>query len=197
MPQEIIIAPCTGAAVDVHKGQYVAVEDIDGGQVADFFAEALGQEEEFLSTGVTIDCNESLRLKVGDVLYTNRYRPMFEVVRDDVGEHDLLHPSCRTEMFDFFYRNGEGHPNCLDNLNRSLGRRYAILHPLNVFMHTRINVDGSIAVLAPLSRSGDQLVLRALMEVRVAVAACSVSESQCNAGRCTALRLLVGGGELI
>ena len=61
------------------------MEDIDGGQVADFFAEALGQEEEFLSTGVTIDCNESLRLKVGDVLYTNRYRPMFEVVRDDVG----------------------------------------------------------------------------------------------------------------
>ena len=173
------------------------MEDIDGGQVADFFAEALGLEEEFLSTGVTIDCNESLRLKVGDVLYTNRYRPMFEVVRDDVGEHDLLHPSCRPEMFDFFYHNGEGHPNCLDNLNRSQGRRYAILHPLNVFMHTRINVDGSIAVLAPLSKAGDRLVLRALMEVRVAVAACSVSESQCNAGRCTALRLLVGGDELI
>ena len=67
MPQEIVSAPCTGAAVDVHKGQYVAVEDIDGGQVADFFAEALGQEEEFLSTGVTIDCNESLSLRVGDV----------------------------------------------------------------------------------------------------------------------------------
>ena len=64
-------------------------------------------------------------------------------------------------------------------------------------MHTRIKVDGSIAVLAPLSKAGDRLVLRALMEVRVAVAACSVSESQCNAGRCTALRLLVGGDELI
>ena len=64
-------------------------------------------------------------------------------------------------------------------------------------MHTRINVDGSIAVLAPLSRPGDRLVLRALMEVRVAVEACSVSESQCNAGRCTALRLLVGGEELL
>ena len=34
-------------------------------------------------------------------------------------------------------------------------------------------------------------------EVRVAVEACSVSESQCNAGRCTALRLLVGGEELL
>lgn len=197
MPQEIIIAPCTGAMVQVNKGQYVAVEDIDGGQVADFFAEALGQDEEFLSTGVTIDCNESLRLKVGDMLYTNYYNPMFDVVRDDVGEHDLLHPSCRREMFDFFYHNGEGHPNCLDNLNRSLGRQYAILHPLNVFMNTRIHADGSIAVLAPISRPGDRLVLRAKMDVRVAVAACSVSESQCNAGRCTALRLLVGGKELV
>ena len=52
----------------MHKGQYVAVEDMDGGQVADFFAEALGQKQEFLSTGMTIDCNESLRLRVGDVL---------------------------------------------------------------------------------------------------------------------------------
>ena len=66
--------------------------------MVDFFAEATGEEREFLSTGVTIDCDESLKLHVGDTIYTNLYRPMMKVLQDDVGEHDLLHPCCRPEM---------------------------------------------------------------------------------------------------
>lgn len=59
--------------------------DVEGGQVADFFAENLKNPDEFLSPGVTIDCNESLRLKVGDIIYSNLYRPMFCILYDDVG----------------------------------------------------------------------------------------------------------------
>ena len=55
-----------------------------------------------------MDCNESLRLKIGDKIYTNLYNPMMEIIKDDVGEHDLLHPSYRKEMYDFFYHNGDG-----------------------------------------------------------------------------------------
>ena len=36
---------------------------------------------------------------------------------DDVGTHDLLFPSCRPEMYEFFYQNGDEHPNCFDNIN--------------------------------------------------------------------------------
>ena len=70
-----------------------------------------------------MDCNESLRLKIGDKIYTNLYNPMMEIIKDDVGEHDLLHPSCRKEMYDFFYHNGDGHPNCLDNINEPLMKK--------------------------------------------------------------------------
>ena len=38
---------------------------------------------------MTIDCNESLKINVGDIIYTNLYHPMMEVMFDDVGEHDL------------------------------------------------------------------------------------------------------------
>ena len=93
----------------------------------DFFAEKAGNPREFVSPGVTIDCNESLRLKVGDWLYSNLYNPMFSLLSDDVGEHDLLHPCCRPEMFEFFYHNGAGHPNCLDNINASLGEDRPII----------------------------------------------------------------------
>ena len=77
MRQEIRVEACTGAALDVRAGQTLTVVDLCGGQVGDFFAQAAGNPGEFLSPGVTIDCNESLALRVGDTIYTNLYRPMF------------------------------------------------------------------------------------------------------------------------
>ena len=165
--------------------------DLGGGQVVDFFAEAAENSGEFLSTGVTIDYNESLRLKAGSIIYTNLYRPMLEVLYDDVGEHDLLHPCCRPEMYDFFYHNGKGHPNCLDNINHALGEHRAIITPVNLFMHTKINADGSISVEEPLSKAGDKIILKALMDMTLGVAACSVSESRCNSGKCSPVKIMI------
>ena len=191
MSREYFIPACSGKRIEVKRGQTITVIDIDGGQVVDFFAEVAGNSAEFLSTGVTIDCNESLRLKVGDTIYTNLYRPMMRVLEDDVMEHDLLHPCCRPEMYDFFYQNGEGHPNCLDNINGALGERRPIITPVNLFMHTKINADGSISVEAPRSKAGDRVVLSALMDLTLGVAACSVSESRCNSGKCSPVRVIV------
>ena len=100
-----------------------------------------------------MDCNESLKLNVGNIIYTNLYHPMMKVLSDDVGEHDLLHPCCRPEMYDFFYHNGEGHPNCLDNINQALKERRDIITPVNLFMHTKISTNGSISVEEPLSKA--------------------------------------------
>ena len=122
-----MIAACSGIKIDVKQGQNITVIDIEGGQVVDFFAEVTGCPNEFLSTGVTIDCNESLKLKIGDIIYTNLYQPMMKVLSDDVGEHDLFHPCCRPEMYDFFYHNGKGHPNCFDNINNALEEQRACL----------------------------------------------------------------------
>lgn len=188
---EILIPACHGAAIDVKEGQTIAVIDIEGAQVVDFFAERAGNPSEFVSPGVTIDCNESLRLQIGDLIYSNLYRPMFEILADDVGEHDLLHPCCRPEMYDFFYHNGSEHPNCLDNINRSLGENRPIIRPINLFMYTAVAPDGKIEVRKPLSKPGDRIVLRARMDVRLGVAACSVSESDCNGGKCTPVKVIV------
>ena len=189
--KEYIINPCTGVVIDVRKGAYITIIDIDGGQVVDFFAEIKDSTDEFLSTGVTIDCNESLGLSSGDTVYTNKYNPMFTVISDDVGEHDLIHPCCRPEMFEFFYRNGEGHSNCLDNINGALGKKYSIIHPVNLFMYTKIEPNGKIGVLPPKSKAGDKIVLRAETDVRLGVSACSVSESSCNSGKCTSIKIIV------
>lgn len=191
MKQEYIIQPCTGLSVAVSKGKIVTVVDMEGGQVVDFFAERAADASEFLSTGVTIDCNESLRLRVGDSIFSNLYRPMFRILSDDVGEHDLLHPCCRPEMYEFFYHNGKGHKNCLENINACLKEDRPLIHPVNLFMNTKIQADGSIKVLRPVSKAGDKISMRAEMDVRMGIAACSVSESECNGGRCTAVKIIV------
>lgn len=189
--KEYTIDPCSGIAIYVAKGEYITVIDIDGGQVVDFFAEIKNTSNEFLSTGVTIDCNGSLGLSVGNIVYTNKYSPMFEVIADDVAEHDLVHPCCSPEMFDFFYRNGEGHANCLDNINNALDKKYPIIHPVNLFMNTKIEPNGKITVLPPKSKAGDKIIFRAKSDVRLGVAACSVSESSCNSGKCSAIKIIV------
>lgn len=94
-------------------------------------------------------------------------------------------------MFEFFYHNGAGHPNCLDNINASLVEDRPIIRPINLFMHTAIQPDGAISVQPPLSRAGDSVVLRAEMDVRLGVAACSVSESSCNSGKCSPIEIIV------
>lgn len=191
MTKEYIIGACSGKEIIAKKEQIITVTDIEGGQVVDFFAETQNDRNEFLSTGVTVDCNESLRLSVGDYVYSNLYNPILQVIYDDVGEHDLIHPCCRPEMYEFFYKNGKNHKNCLDNINSALSSDRKIIHPLNLFMYTKIEPNGKISVEKPLSKAGDKIILQAKVDLRLGIAACSVSESNCNGGKCTAIKVTV------
>lgn len=183
------IQPQCGIRLEVNKGQSITITDVEGGQVADFFAEIKGTHDEYLSPSVTLDCNESLHIGAGTILYSNLYRPMFEVIYDDVETHDLLFPSCSKAMYDFFYQNGSNHPNCLDNLNKALGTSRTIIQPINLFMNTQIKADGTIEIKQPISKAGDKVVLLAKEDCVLGISACSVSECATNSGRCTAIEV--------
>lgn len=60
-------------------------------------------------------------------------------------------------------------------------------------MQTKIDPDGRISVEEPLSKPGESIRLRAMMNTIVTLAACSVSESQCNGGRCTPIKVIING----
>ena len=114
---EYFIPACPGRKINIKRVQRLTITDLEGEQVADFFAVSAEDNGEFLSPAVTLDCHEPLKLNAGDALYTNLYRPMFRILSDDVGIHDLLFPSCRPEMYEFFYQNRDGRSNCFDNIN--------------------------------------------------------------------------------
>ena len=40
-------------------------------------------------------------------------------------------------------------------------------------------------------KAGDKLVLQALADVKPGIAACSVSESGCNSGKCSAIKVII------
>ena len=191
MKKDYLINACSGISIDVTEGKTITIVDVEGGQVADFFAECAGKPDEFLSSAVTIDCNESLRLDVGSYIYTNLYRPMFRIVYDDVREHDLLFPCCRPEMYDLFYQNGKSHPNCYDNINQALAEHRPIIQPVNLFMFTKVDENGKITINPPLSKAGNKVILQAMMSVRLGIAACSVSEGDCNDRKCSAIKVIV------
>lgn len=186
-----LICPQSGIRIDVNKGQRIEIIDVDGGQVADFFAEIKGTHDEYVSPSVTIDCNESLKIDVGSIIYSNQYKPMFRVESDDVGAHDLLFPSCSQNMYDFFYQNGSNHPNCLDNINYALGTERTIIQPINFFMNTVIASNGKIEIKKPRSKAGDKIVLTALVDCVLGISACSVSECDTNSGICTAIAVYI------
>lgn len=188
-----VIQPKCGMRIEVREGQSIAVIDVDGGQVADFFAEVMGTHEEYLSPAVTIDCNESIHIGVGSVLYTNMYHAMFEIIHDDVGVHDLLFPSCSKAMYDFFYQNGAEHSNCLDNINAALGTHRKLIQPVNLFMNTQVSKNGKITIKPPVSKAGDKIVMRALVDCVLGVSACSVSECDTNSGNCSSIMVEVDG----
>jgi hypothetical protein len=189
----ITIPPQEGVALELKKGQFLKIIDLEGGQVADLLAYRASDFSEKLSTGATIDNNGSLYISQGDYLYSNKHNPLLQIVEDKVGAHDLLHPPCSPAMYRVQYNIKGDHPSCMANFIKVLGEyglaENDIVTPFNIFMNTRVTTGGRVEVKAPLSEAGDYLILRAETDLLVAVTACSVEESACNAYRCTAIRL--------
>lgn len=199
--QEYLIAPKSGASFVVMKNQYLRVIDWDGKQVADLVAFNMMDREEKLSTAATIDNNASLRIGKGDLIYSDKYNGMLEVVEDTVGIHDLLHPACSLAMYRAQYNLSSSHSSCLENLAMALSD-YGILKkeipvPVNLFMNTLIDSDGRLTVETPRSKKGDYILLRAQMELIIGITACAVEESRCNGYECTPIgvEILLGENE--
>ena len=191
--QEFIIEKQSGLGWELAKGQTISVIDIEGQQVADFFAVLPDDHKDFLCPGNTILFNEGLQLAVGSVLYSNSFTPLFTIVHDDVGRHDLLCPCCNPKMYELM-DGGKNHPNCRDNINGALKRfgvpTFLSIQPFNIFMNMPTTPD-SLEIARPLSKAGDKISLRAEADVLVAIAACSADVGECNGGRCKPLKVRI------
>lgn len=177
-----IIAPRSGVAFILKKGEKLKVQDTEGEQVSDLICYNLNDTAEYLSSGRTIDYAETIFLTKGNLFYSNRSNVMFEMIEDTVGKHDFLLTPCSAEMFKIIYGHTEPHQGCFGNLKNALNK-YGIGSDnipicFNIFMNVSVDGNtGKIAVLPPKSRAGDYVVLEARMDLIVGMTACSAGMS--------------------
>lgn len=88
------VKPGEAYAVEVKAGQLVQITDVSGKQVADFVAFSTENRLEHLSVSATRTVGNSIMLQKGMQLVSNRRTPMFELVDDTVGRHDMLLALC-------------------------------------------------------------------------------------------------------
>lgn len=172
------IPPASGVAFRVTKGSLLRIASPTGVQVSDLFCVPADDLREALSSGRSIDYADKLWLTTGDVLYSNRSRPLMVIERDDVGRHDLTLTPCSPEMFIKLRGDDGTHPSCFENLRRPLERfgvdRDTITCSFNVFMDVRFHPEtGKMTIGPPPCRAGDAIELRAETELLVGLTACS------------------------
>jgi len=175
------LAPQTGVAFTLERGQIVRIIDSQGEQVSDLTAFNRVDTREWLSSGRSLDYANTIYLTTGHTLYSNRSNPMFTILEDRVGKHDFLYTPCSPETFSILYGHQGEHPSCFDNLAESLAlygiAPDAIPTTFNIFMNVDVLPNGELKLGPPASRAGDYLDLRAEMDVIVGVTACSAEMS--------------------
>lgn len=178
----MIVAPRTGTAFELVKGQTLVVIDPEGRQVADLLAYAKADIREVISAGRTFDYANRIYLTTGDILYSNRSNPLLTIVADDVGRHDFLLTPCSKDTFRIIYGDTDPHRGCFGNLVAALTpwgiEPDAIPSAFNCFMNVPVNGDtGAFTVEPPLSKAGDTIRFRAEADLVVGLTACSALQS--------------------
>jgi uncharacterized protein YcgI (DUF1989 family) len=180
MPHEI--APRSGTAFLLERGQRLAVIDPRGEQVADLLAFNRDNLGEVLSSGRTLDYASKIYLTAGDPLYSNRSNVMLDIVEDDVGRHDFLLTPCSKDTFRIIYGDTDLHQGCFGNLAEAL-KPFGVTEDMiptafNCFMNVPVDGEtGQLTVEPPLSKAGDRIVFKARMNLVIGLTACSALQS--------------------
>ena len=166
-----------GRAVRLKKNQSISIHNIRGNQVCDFFALIDGSESEFLSMEHTRTALGRVYVSKGDILVTNRRRPLIQIVEDtSPGIHDILIACCDHARYQQLGALSY-HDNCADNFRMSLlAINVPIKHipsPFNIWMNIPVSENnGKYSWEAPVSSAGDSIKLKAYEDCIIVMSAC-------------------------
>lgn len=165
-----------GKAVRLNKGERLKLINTHGTQVVDTWAFNADDPHEFMSMEHTRPHIGRIIPVPGDILYSNRRRPILTLLEDSSpGIHDTIIAACDRYRYKFLGVEGY-HDNCTDNLfacMKKLGLEPPeVPSPLNMWMNIPVKPDHSLSFEPTVSKPGDHVVLRAEMDVVMAFSAC-------------------------
>ncbi|WP_318345762.1 urea carboxylase-associated family protein [Flagellimonas baculiformis] len=171
----------SGTAFQLYKGDKLKVIDPEGQQVSDMVLFNAKDIREKLSSGKTMDFEESILITKGNFLWSNRSQKMMKIIEDTNGRNDFLLAPCSPETFQIMYKDPNYHPSCFENLSTSLSsfniQPDDIPTAFNIFMNVQFSENGKLSVEKPLSKAGDYVVLEAQMDLIVGLTACAAEDS--------------------
>lgn len=176
-----IIEKQSGVAFLLKKGDFLKVIDPQGEQVSDLVAFNANDKREKLSSGKTLDFENTIFITKGHHLWSNRSQKLMEILEDTNGRNDFLLAPCSPETFQILYDNPNYHPSCFENLAKNLKefdiQPDDIPTAFNIFMNVQLAQDGTISVDPPQSKPGDYVLFRATMDLIIGLTACSAEQS--------------------
>lgn len=174
--EKIIIPPYSARSVKVLAGETLRITDVEGKQVGDFICYNANDLKEHVSPVHMRSSLSSIRLKIGDFLYSNIRDHLMQFTADTVGKHDFFFPACDYYRYKVDF-GVEDHPNCHDNLCKALEKfdifTQDIPDPINWFMNNEMNEFGDYTIKEPLSKPGDYVELLAVKDCICALSTCS------------------------
>jgi hypothetical protein len=187
------LRPGEAEALELRAGDLLQIVDVEGKQVADFVAFSLADRDEWGSTSVTRAANDNLMMTLGRQFWSNRRRPLLELVEDTVGRHDMLYACCDPIRYEAL--GAPNHANCRGALAGALAAHGVaadrVPDPINWFMNVAVKQRGELEIREPLSAKDDYVVLKALADVVVAVSACPQDLTPTNALKPTDIKIRV------
>jgi uncharacterized protein len=173
---KLMVLAGRGAAVPVTEGDEVAIVNVSGTQVVDFWCLSNSLPQEYLSLEHCREVLSKIYFEPGDVLISDRYLPVLDYVADTTGGlHDTLIAPCNPAMYRKFGRTAD-HPSCTGNFwaaVKASGLAIAFVpSPWNLFMRAKVREDGSIEYARPPFIPGGRVTLRMRRDCTIIVSAC-------------------------
>lgn len=187
------IAPQTGVGFCLREGERLRVISPTGAQVADLFCFSENRPYDALSSGRSIDYNETVYLTVGHTLYSNQGVPLLQIIEDQGGRHDFLVTPCSLQMFQMLSGNQDYHRSCHENLCKAFTPfdrpTELITTTFNIFMNYRLDLQGRIQLGRPRCEAGTEIVFEACEDIVVGLTACA--DPATNDGQCKAIEYVI------
>jgi uncharacterized protein YcgI (DUF1989 family) len=187
MPSTHEIPARQGRAVKVARGQALQIINTFGTQVVDFWAFDAADLGTYLSMQHTRAVLSRLTPRAGDILVDNWREPMLAFESDtSPGIHDTVIPPCDPARYAQLGC-APDHASCADNLRRALEALDLPAAPcpasFNLWMNIPWLPNGDLEWRETVSKPGDSVTFRALIDCVMVMSACPQDVIRINSGR--------------
>lgn len=172
--ESVTVEPGSVGSIKVLRGQLLRITALGDGAVASLFGFSMADPAVWLSVHHTRVFSNSYLLGSGMRLVNNRRRPMMVLGKDSVKRHDLLLPASTSAFLAERGYQGEG---CLEAVSGELARLGMVVpklpDPINLFMHVKLTRAGDIFPEPNLTKAGDSITCRVVMDTQFIVSSCN------------------------